>query len=73
MLLPDEATIGDVVVALVKGVAIGILADGLCGTVLGIVLKPMMAVFGLGSQVDQIQEAIEKGDLVEITIKENDF
>ena len=64
-----EATIGDVVVALVKGVAIGILADGLCGTVLGIVLKPMMAVFGLGSQVAQIQEAIEKGDPVEISVR----
>ena len=64
-----EATIGDVVVALVKGVAIGLLADGLCGTVLGIVLKPMIAVFGLSSQVDQIQEAIEKGDPVEITVR----
>ena len=64
-----EATIGDVVVALVKGVAIGLLADGLCGTVLGIVLKPMMALFGLGSQVDQIQEAIEKGDPVEISVR----
>ena len=64
-----DATIVDVVAALAKGVAIGLLAEGLCGTVLGIVLRPMMAVFGLGSQVDQIQDAIEKGDPVEITVR----
>jgi len=32
----------------------------MCKTPLGIILKPMMAIFGLTSQVDQIQEAIKE-------------
>ncbi|MBT9732970.1 hypothetical protein [Coprococcus eutactus] len=43
------------------------MCDGMCKTSLRIILKPMMAIFGLGSQVDQIQEAIKSGDPVEIS------
>jgi len=45
------------------------MVDGMCKTSLGIVLKPMMAVFGLGDQVDQIQEALESGDPAEIAVR----
>lgn len=41
----------------------------MCKTSLGIVLKPMMAIFGLTGQVDQIQEAIKSGDPVEISVR----
>ena len=59
----------DVIGALLKGVVVGFMVDGMCKTSLGIVLKPMMAIFGLGSQVDQIQEAIESGDPAEIAVR----
>ena len=59
----------DVVGALLKGVVIGFMVDGMCKTSLGIILKPIMAIFGLGSQVDQIQEAIKSGDPVEISVR----
>lgn len=39
----------------VKGVVVDFMCDGMCKTSLGIILKPMMAIFGLSSQVDQIQ------------------
>lgn len=39
----------------VKGVVVGFMCDGMCKTSLGTILKPMMAIFGLSSQVDQIQ------------------
>ena len=45
------------------------MVDGMCKTSLGIVLKPMMAIFGLTGQVDQIQEAIKSGDPVEISVR----
>ena len=48
-------------------VVVGFMCDGMCKTSLRIILKPMMAIFGLGSQVDQIQEAIKSGDPVEIS------
>ena len=50
-------------------VVVGFMCDGMCKTSLGIILKPMMAIFGLGSQVDQIQEAIKSGDPVEIAVR----
>lgn len=59
----------DVIGALVKGVVVGFMVDGMCKTSLGIVLKPMMAIFGLGDQVDQIQEAIKEGNTTEIAVK----
>ena len=55
-------TIVDVIGSMLKGVVIGFMIDGMCKTSLGIILKPMMAIFGLGDQVDQIQAAIESGD-----------
>jgi RHS repeat-associated protein len=64
-----EGTIGDVIFAIVKGVAVGILLNGMCNTVLGVVLKPVLAIFGLGSQVDLIQETIKNKDPLEITIR----
>ena len=45
------------------------MVDGMCKTSLGIVLKPTMAIFGLGSQVKQIQEAIKSGDSAEIAVR----
>ena len=62
-------SISDVIGALLKGVVVGFMVDGMCKTSLGIVLKPMMAIFGLGSQVDQIQEAIEGGNPGDIAVK----
>ncbi len=62
-------SIADVMFALIKGVVVGFMVDGICKTSLGIILKPMMAIFGLGSQVDQIQEAIKSGDPVEIAVR----
>ena len=59
----------DVMGAMLKGVAVGFMCDGMCKTSLGIILKPMMAIFGLGSQVDQIQEAVESGDPAEIAVR----
>ena len=59
----------DVMGAMLKGVAVGFMCDGMCKTSLGIVLKPMMAIFGLGSQVDQIQKAVESGDPAEIAVR----
>ena len=41
----------------------------MCKTSLGIILKSMMAIFGLGSQVDQIQEAIKSGEPGEIAVR----
>ena len=62
-------TVGDVIVALLKGVVVGFMLDGMCKTPLGIILKPMMAIFGLSNQVDLIQEAFESGDPLEISIR----
>ena len=62
-------SIGDVIGALLKGVVVGFMVDGMCKTSLGIVLKPMMAVFGLSDQVDQIQEAIKEGEPGDIAVK----
>lgn len=59
----------DVMGAMLKGVAVGFMCDGMCKTSLGIVLKPMMAIFGLENQVDQIQEAIESGDPAETAVR----
>ena len=59
----------DVMGAMLKGVLVGFMCDGMCKTSLGIILKPMMAIFGLGSQVDQIQEAVESGDPAEIAVR----
>lgn len=64
-----EASVADVVGALLKGVVIGFMCDGMCKTALGIVLKPMMAIFGLSNQVDLIQEAIDNGDPTEIAVR----
>ena len=55
--------------AMLKGVVIGFMIDGMCKLGLGFVMKPLMAVFGLGSQVDQIQEAIKSGDSAEIAVR----
>lgn len=41
----------------------------MCKTSLGIILKPMMAIFGLGDQAYQLQEAIRSGNPVEITVR----
>lgn len=41
----------------------------MCETPLGIILKPMMTLLGLSNQVDQIQEAIEKGNPIEIAVR----
>ncbi|MGN0496479.1 MAG: RHS repeat-associated core domain-containing protein, partial [Lachnospiraceae bacterium] len=62
-------SIVDVIGALLKGVIVGFMVEKMCKTPLGIILKPMMAIFGLGNQVDQIQEAIKSGDPVEITVR----
>lgn len=59
----------DVMGAMLKGVLVGFMCDGMCKTSLGIILKPMMAIFGLGSQVDQIQETVESGDPAEIAVR----
>ena len=59
----------DVMGAMLKGVLVGFMCDGMCKTSLGIILKPMMAIFGLGSQVDQLQEAVESGDPAEIAVR----
>lgn len=56
-------------IILLKGVVVGFMVDGMCKTSLGIVLKPTMAIFGLGSQVKQIQEAIKSGDSAEIAVR----
>lgn len=64
-----EKSVVDVIGALLKGVVVGFMCDGMCKTALGVVLKPMMAIFGLGSQVDQIQEAIKSGDPAEIAVR----
>ena len=63
-----EESVADVIGALLKGVVVGFMCDGMCKTALGIVLKPMMAIFGLGSQVDRIQEAIKSQDTAEIAV-----
>ena len=62
-------SIEDVAGALLKGVVVGFMVDGMCKTSLGIILKPMMAIFGLGDQAYQLQEAIRSGDPVEITVR----
>lgn len=54
---------------LLKGVIVGFMCDGMCKTSFGIVLKPMMAIFELGSQVYQIQEVIKSGVLAEIAVR----
>ncbi|MBO5087696.1 MAG: DUF2380 domain-containing protein, partial [Lachnospiraceae bacterium] len=59
----------DVMFAMLKGVVVGFMVDGMCKTSLGIILKPMMAIFGLGDQVDQIQEAIKEGEPGDIAVK----
>lgn len=64
-----EKSVVDVIGAILKGVVVGFMCDGMCKTALGVVLKPMMAIFGLGSQVDQIQEAIKSGDPAEIAVR----
>ncbi|MBQ8547020.1 MAG: EndoU domain-containing protein, partial [Lachnospiraceae bacterium] len=64
-----DGSVADVIGALLKGVVVGFMVDGMCKTALGIILKPVMAIFGLSSQVDQIQEAIEKGDPQEIAVR----
>lgn len=66
-----EATVGDVIWALLKGVLVGTMVNGImCKIpVLGFVLKPMMALFGLSGQVEQIQGAIENGDPIEISVR----
>lgn len=55
----------DVMSAMLKGVVVGFM----CKTFLGIVLKPMMEIFGLENQVDQIQEVIESGDPAETAVR----
>ena len=62
-------SIVDVIGSLLKGIAIGFMTDGMCKLGLGFVMKPIMTVFGLGSQVDQIQEAIKSGDPAEIAVR----
>ncbi|MBO5088229.1 MAG: hypothetical protein J6C01_06100, partial [Lachnospiraceae bacterium] len=62
-------SVGDLMFTLIKGVAIGFMVDGMCKTSLGIVLKPMMAVFGLSDQADQIQEAIKEGNSTDVAVK----
>ena len=34
----------------------------------GIVIKPLMAIFGMKDQAERIQEAFKSGDPVEITV-----
>ena len=65
----EGGSILDVIGAMLKGVTIGFMVNKMCDTSLGIVLKPMMAIFGLGDQVDQIQEALKEGDPVKIAVK----
>lgn len=64
-----EKSVTDVIGALLKGVVVGFMCDGMCKMGLGIILKPVMGIFGLGSQVDQIQEAIKSGDPAEIAVR----
>ncbi len=64
-----EKSVIDVIGALLKGVVVGFMCDGMCKMGLGIILKPIMGIFGLGSQVDQIQEAIKSGDPAEIAVR----
>ena len=60
-------TLLDVFAVMLKGMVVGFMVDGMCKTSLGIVLKPLMAVFGLADQAGRIQEAFKSGDPVEIT------
>jgi len=62
-------TVLDVIGFLLKGVVVGFMVDGMCKTPLGIILKPMMAIFGLTSQVDQIQEAIKEKNVGMIALR----
>lgn len=64
-----EASVEDMFISLFMGVGTGILVHGVCGSILGMVLKPVMAIFGLENQVDQIQEAIDSGNPVEIAVR----
>ena len=60
-------TLPDVFAVMRGGMVVGFMVDGMCKTSLGIVLKPLMAVFGLADQAGRIQEAFKSGDPVEIT------
>ncbi|MBO5420160.1 MAG: hypothetical protein J6A22_08780, partial [Bacteroidales bacterium] len=62
-------SIVDVIDSMMRGVVVGFMIDGMCKTSLGIILKPMMALFGLSDQVDQIQAALESGDPAEIAVR----
>ncbi len=61
-------TLPDVFAVMRGGMVVGFMVDGMCKTSLGIVLKPLMAVFGLADQAGRIQEAFKSGDPVEITV-----
>ena len=68
-ILSGEKTVVDVIGALLKGVAVGFMCDGMCKTALGVALKSVMAIFGMGSQIELIREAMDSEDPVEIGIR----
>ena len=66
--LAGEGSIEDMAVALIRGMAVNYMMDGMCKAGLDFIIKPLMAAFGAISQVDRIKAAIESGDPVELTV-----
>lgn len=65
---PERGPLLDVFAVMRGGAVVGFMVDGMCKTSLGIVLKPLMAIFGMKDQAERIQEAFRSGDPVEITV-----
>ena len=65
---PERGPLLDVFAVMRGGAVVGFMVDGMCKTSLGIVLKPLMAIFGMKDQAERIQEAFKSGDPVEITV-----
>jgi len=68
-ILIGGGTILDVVVALAKGAAVGIMMDCLGKGALGLALKAVMATVGMYNQVNLIWEAIKKKDTGMIALR----
>ena len=64
-----ERSIVDVALVLLRGIAIGYLINCACGTQLGVVLKPVLGALGVKSNVDELVEAINNRDVVEIIVR----
>ena len=62
-------SIGDILFAMLKGAAVGYVIENICKSPLGLVLRPVFVVFGIGNQFDLIMKAFESGDPVEITVR----